>query len=388
MNDTRTPAGMGKAAAAFASRVGAGEPAGGLRLKYVRRIVGVVFLVCGLALAVEAISAYVLYRHYSGLHRGFYPAGSATLALARAMKARADGRHEQVDLSIDRGPLFRSDPVLGYAMFPGSFHITERAGGLSHRFALRVDAQGHRVTSLQPRAAARHLYVTGDSAMFGWGLDDEQTIPWLLQTRLPQFAVVNLSLTSYSTVHAMLQLDRTTPAVAADDIVVLTYHPITNDFNVASSAMLYYLQGGFERQLGDAVLRRDMTVPFASIDGGDALQIHYYAVACALRKSTHGKCEHPALSSTAARQITMRTFDALMAAHPAHFVVAFLSGDDSDPVIAHLRAKGVTIADLRTAAADPDANDEVTIDGHAGPFWHYNLAERLAGELRDAHLVD
>jgi hypothetical protein len=85
-------------------------------------------------------------------------------------------------------------------------------------------------------------------------------------------------------------------------------------------------------------------------------------------------------------QVTIRTFDALMAEHPAHFVVAFLSGDDTDPVIAHLRARGVTIADLRSNPGDPDASDEVSIDGHAGPFWHYNLADRLAGVLHGAHL--
>ena len=392
MNDTGTSAGMRKAAAGIRKpgwrQTRRDEPAGWLHLNRVRRLVVLLLLLGAALLAVEAMSAYVLYRHYSRLHRGFYPAGSATLALARAMKARADGRHEQVELSIDHGPLFRSDPVLGYAMFAGSFHITEKAGGLSHRFALTVDGLGHRVTSRQPNAAARHLYVTGDSAMFGWGLDDEQTIPWLLQSRFPQFNVVNLSLTSYSTVHAMLQLDRTAAPVTADDIVVLTYHPITNDFNVASSEMLYYLERGFERQLGDAGLLRDMTVPFGVINADDTLVVRHYAVACALRKSTVAACEHPAVSATAAMQITMRTVDALMAAHPAHFVVAFLSGEDADPVVAHLRSKGVAIADLRTVPADPDANDEVSIDGHAGPFWHYNLAERLAGALRGAQLVD
>lgn len=351
-------------------------------------MVGLTLLICGAVLTVEATSSYVLYRHYAGLHRGFYPAGSAAVSLAEALKTRAGGRHEHVDLSIDHGPLFRSDPILGYAMFPGKFRITEREGGARHRFRLTVDALGHRVTSFEPKSAARRMYVTGDSAMFGWGLNDDQTIPWLLQTRFPGFEVVNLSLTSYSTVHAKLQLDRTSPAVAADDIVVLTYHPITNDFNVASAEMLYYLEWGFERQLGDASLLRDMSVPFASLGADDALLIQHYALACALHKSTAGDCAHPAQSANAAMQVTIRTFDAVMAEHPGHFVVAFLSGEDSDPVIAHLKARGVTIADLRTTPADPDANDEVSIDGHAGPFWHYNSAERLAEALHGAHLAD
>ena len=360
----------------------------GSRSTRVRNAAAIVLLACTLGLAVETGSSYVLFRHYSRIHRGFSPTGSATLALAHAIKAHADGRHEQVDLSIDHGPLFRSDPIVGYSLYPGSFHITEKAGGMTHRFTLTVDELGHRVTSYQPKAADRHMYLTGDSAMFGWGLDDEQTIPWLVQTRFPRVDVVNLSLTSYSTVQAKLQLDRTTPAVKADDVVVLTYHPITNDFNVASAAMLYYLGAGFERQLGDASLLRDMTVPFAEVGAGNTLIVHHYPVSCALRKSTLGECAHPPLDPGVAMQVTMRTFDALMAAHPAHFVVAFLSGPDADPVVEHLRNAGVTIADLRTDPADADANDEVTSDGHAGPFWHYNSAERLTEALRGAHLLE
>jgi hypothetical protein len=390
MNELRPSVGVSKTAVGIRkqspSRPKTTQNVGWLQLKHMRKVVGVTLLICGVILAVEAVSSYILYRHYSGLHRGFFPAGSAAVSLAQALKARADGHHEHVDLSIDPGPLFRSDALLGYAMLPGRFQITEREGGISHRFSLTVDALGHRVTAFAPKAAARRLYITGDSAMFGWGLDDEQTIPWLLQTRFPGVEVVNLSLTSYSTVHAKLQLDRTSPAVTADDIVVLTYHPITNDFNVASAEMLYYLEWGFERQLGDASLLRDMTVPFATIGAGDTLTIHHYAVACALHKSTTGECAHPAQTPSVAVQVTIRTFDALMAEHPAHFVVAFLSGDDTDPVISHLRARGVTIADLRSNPGDPDASDEVSIDGHAGPFWHYNLADRLAGVLHGAHL--
>jgi len=362
--------------------------AGWLQLKYLRKLLRLMMLVCGVILAIEALSSYVLYSHYSRLHRSFYPTGSATVTVALALKAHAQGRHELVDLSIDRGPLFRSDPVLGYAMYPGTYHITEKSRGLSHRFGLTVDSLGHRVTSYAPNGAARHhLYVTGDSAMFGWGLDDEQTIPWLLQARFPQWDVVNLSLTSYSTVQAKLQLDRSSPAVTADDVVILTYHPITNDFNVASSAMLFYLDEGFERQLGDAQLLRGMTVPFGSLGPGNALVIHHYEVACALRKSTLGDCAHPAQSEREAMQITIRTFDALMAAHPAHFVVALLSGGDSDAVIDHLKNKGVIIADLRTESGDPDANDEVSVDGHAGPFWHYSSADRLASALQGVGFV-
>jgi len=361
---------------------------GWLHLKRRPKALQVVLLAAVVVAGSELSSSYFLYRHYAGLHRSFSPDGSAAVMLVLGLKARLDGRREQFDLSIDHGPLFRSDPIFGYAMYPGAYHITEAGGGQSHRFNLTVDALGHRVTSYQPILRPRRMFFTGDSSMFGWGLDDEQTIPWLLQTRFPGFEVVNLSLNSYSTIHARLQLDRASPAVAADDLVVLTYHPITNDFNVASSTMIYYLKSGFERRLGDADLMRDMALPFGSIDARNSLGVGYYAMSCSLRVSDRAGCNHPEVGPREAGAVTQRAFDLLMAAHPAHYVVAFLSGVDSDPVIAHLRSEGVAIADLRTASGDPDATDEVFSDGHAGPFWHHNTAERLADALRSAHFVD
>lgn len=362
--------------------------ANGFHFKRLRTVVGWVLLVCAVLLAVEAGSSYVLYRHFARLHKPFSPDGSAIAALVKALKAKAQGQHRKADLSIDHGPLFRIDPVLGYSLNPGTYHITEQNGGTSHRFRLTVDQLGHRVTAYWPSAAVRRMFIEGDSAMFGWGLDDEQTIPWLLQARFPQFDVVNLSLTSYSTFQAKLLLDRASPVVTPDDIVVLTYHAMTNDFNVASPEMLFFMEDGFERQLGDAALVQGMTVPYGSIDAGNELVMRRYAMDCALRKSNVGDCYHPALSVRASMQVTIRAFDSLMAAHPSRFLVAFLSGADSDPVIAHLKSKGVAIADLRTDPGDPDANDEVLIDGHAGPFWHYNSAEKLAVALREAHFID
>jgi hypothetical protein len=352
------------------------------------RIISVAVLLAGiLGLGIEASSSYVLYRHFARLDRGFYPAGSATLMLADAVQASLHGRHQQTDLSIDHGPLFRDDPLLGYAIYPGRFDITERNGGLSHRFRLTVDASGHRVTSTAPRAGARRIYVTGDSALFGWGLNDEQTLPWLLQSRFPQDDVVNLSVNSYSTVHAKLQLDGIRPAVTPDDILVLTYHPITNDFNVASATMIFYLKGGFESRLGDPGLLQKMILPYGALDGSQ-LAIRRFPVDCALRNDRVGSCDHPAVTAAEAGEVTIRVFDAIMAEHPGHFVVAFLSGEDTDPVVVHLRAKGAIIADLRIATRDPQATDEVTIDGHAGPLWHYIAAERLAAALHTAHLAD
>jgi hypothetical protein len=360
-----------------------------VELKRIQKIVGLGVLAAVVILGVEAISSYVLYRHFSNLHRSFYPNGSATVALFHRLVVKASGRqHDEVGLSLDHGPLFRADKDLGYTLYPGSYRITERRDGLSHRFNLTVNERGERITAGHASGASKHIYVAGDSATFGWGLDDEQTIPWLLQTRFPQYAVTNLSLTSYSTIHSLLQLRHVFPKITADDVVILTYHPITNGFNVASPDMVRYLKAGFEHQLGDADLVRNMVVPYGSVDSNGELAIAQYSMACGQPDSAPPGCPQRPASAQEASLVTEHAFDAILAAQPGHVVVAWISGSDADPVILHLRSKGVVIADLRTASSDPDALDEVAIDEHAGPFWHRMFADGLGDTLRSANLVD
>ena len=348
-----------------------------------RKLFGWVLLGFVLMAGTEGVCSYVLYRHYAHIHRAFSPSGVAVVQLAGLLLGKAEGRRaDEPDLSIDHRPLFRADATLGYTLYPGTYQIVERLNGMSHRFMLNVDASGHRSTSFQHSAAARRIFIAGDSALFGWGLDDDQTTAWLLQTRFPQFDVVNLSLTSYSTIQSMLQLSNVVPAVTAEDVIVLTYHPITNTFNTAGLETIAYLKAGFEHQLGDAELAKKMTIPYAVLAADGHLTIEHLDIPCGPSQPEARPCNPPKLNSEDAGRVTELAFDAIMAAHPAHFVIAFLSGVDSDPVLAHMRSKGATIVDLRVNSGDPDANDEQQVDGHSGPFFAHWVAERLADALK------
>jgi hypothetical protein len=362
-----------------------------VELSSIQKAVGIVVVVAIAALAVESFSAYVLYRHYARLEHPFYPAGSATLELARNVAAKAEGHPgDEVVVTIDHGPLFRANTILGYSMYPGTYRITERRYHQSHVFDLTVDEHGRRITSATAKTGTRRIYLAGDSAMFGWGLNDDETMAWLLQSRFPNYDVENLSLTSYSTVQTLLELEHADPKVAPEDTVVIAYHPpLTNDFNVASDEMLFFLRTGFEHQLGDDDLVHHMVIPFGTIDAQGKLEIQHYAVvACARPAAPASECPPRQLAPDQSNLIAERAFDAVLAAHPGHVVIALLGGEESDPVLEHLRSSGVMIADLRREKSEPDATDAVTIDQHAGPFWHHSLAERLGNYLDQMHLVN
>jgi len=337
--------------------------------------------------AIESTSSYVLYRYYSSTKNDFRPMGSATLVLIERLLMAAHRERRRVVLSIDHGMLFGADDTLGYRLLPGDYQVTERFDNLVHEFHIKVNDQGHRVTSYVPVHAEGRILFTGDSSIFGLGVDDEQTIPWLMQTRLPNYEVVNLSVSSYSTIQALLQLRQMAPAVGKGDIVLLVYHPVSNGFNVESLAVLETIRTGFELQLGDPAQMRHANIPFGTIDDRGALSIRRVELFCQPGQGDRN-CVHPDQDKQTITRITELAFDEILALNQGQTAVLFVSGVDSDPVIAHLRAKGVLILDVRTSGKDPEDSDLVPTDGHAGPFWHHAMYLRLMQALQSHHIVD
>ncbi len=277
--------------------------------------------------------------------------------------------------------------MLGFSMHPGRYRVTETFDSLTHVFDLNVDEEGRRVTSYQPAKATKRLIITGDSGLFGWGLDDEETMPWLLQTRLPDYRVLNLTLTSYSTLQALLQLRRLSPPLGPDDVLVLEYQPITNAFNVADARLLAPLKYGFEMQLGNSARMRTMNIPYGAVDARGAFSIRRIDLSC-VDDPNRADCVRPAVDETAARRVTEGAFDEILALHPGRVVVAFLKGPDDDPVISHLRDRGVTVADLRSRDGYPDFADVIRTNSHLGPFWHHQIYVLLLDALVREHIVE
>jgi hypothetical protein len=349
-----------------------------------RKLLLVVIAVPIGALAVESFSSYVIYRNTSRVEKSFHPHGSATVALLRLISYKFEGR--KVVVWADHGPLFYPDPLLGFAVHPGQYEINERFDGQRHRFQLTINDAGLRATSYSPTQASRRIYITGDSGIFGWGLDDEETVPWLLQGRLPQYEVVNWSLTRYSTVHALLQLQQTRARIGPEDVVVLTYHPTDVETNVAMPAIFRDFSDGLEAQLADARFVAAIDYPFGAFDNQGRFVIRRTKLSCFLRAAV-ADCGQVNLDQKAAMRVTERAFDEIIALHAGRLLVAVVGGSGSDPVISYLRAKGVLIADVTPHANEPESKDEIATDTHGGAFWNHFMFTRLLSALQSTQLI-
>ena len=349
-------------------------------------LIVVVGAIVGLT-AIELFSSYVYFHRYVGDYQGIHPSGSMAAAMIGRAYDKIRGINHHVKMSIDHGPLFAASDTLGFTILPGRYKVIEHFEGRKHVFDLTVTDAGRRASSYAPVKSSKRLLITGDSALFGWGVDDEGTVPWLMQSRLPDYEVLNLSLNSYSTVHALLQLQQVVPQIGPDNIVVLEYHPATNAFNVAETEFLRNFLGGYELQLGDTAQLRAMKVPFGMIDAEGRFSVGRIRLSCAVEAPTP-ECHHPNVSVDVERQVTERAFDEIIALNIRHLVVALISGPDDDPVIVHLRSRGLTIADLRTVDGVPEDQDVIPTDKHSGPFWHRQAYGLLLQALQHSQLVN
>lgn len=131
------------------------------------------------------------------------------------------------------GHFFTKHPTLGYSHIPGKFTVTL---GADYSFrvthlpnTLRVT---HPIGSYGTSRPMGEIWIFGCSITHGWSLDDEQTYPWLLQERLPDYEVVNFGVSGYGTTHSLLQFKEALQA-KRPKVAVLAYgdlHDIRNTF--------------------------------------------------------------------------------------------------------------------------------------------------------------
>jgi hypothetical protein len=78
------------------------------------------------------------------------------------------------------------------------------------------------------------LWIFGCSMTYGWSLNDDETYPWLLQERLPQYDVVNFAVPGYGTTHSLIQFRDALAAGAAPKVAILAYAKFHDQRNTFS----------------------------------------------------------------------------------------------------------------------------------------------------------
>jgi len=134
---------------------------------------------------------------------------------------------------VPGGRLFMPHPTLGYTGLPGTY-VATMPTGYSYRVThlpsgLRITHPLHSYAALQKP----EIWIFGCSNTYGLTLNDEETFPWLLQERFPEYEVVNFGMNGYGTTHSAMHF-REALKSKTPKVVILAYAGFHDDRNTLS----------------------------------------------------------------------------------------------------------------------------------------------------------
>lgn len=165
---------------------------------------------------------------------------------------------------IPGGKLYNKNSLLGFVPIAGKYTVVYPD---NFKYALTYLPNLTRITQpLENYSKTEHkpeIWIFGDSFVNGQSLNDNQTFPWILQEKFPQYRIVNYGVGGYSTVQSLLQfkeaLKTKIPAV-----VILGYSDFLDQRNIFSRS--WRKAESLVNKLGQ------VSQPYATIDANGKLK--------------------------------------------------------------------------------------------------------------------
>ena len=178
-------------------------------------------------------------------------------------------KRSRPDIQVEPGgKYFQKDEELGYKHLPGTFKITLKKTFTfvtTHRQdTLRIT---HPVAQDALYAPKEKIWILGCSITHGWSVNDNETYPWLLQEKIPQYEVINFGVSGYGTIHSLIQLQRALKTMRKPKLVILTYASFHDSRNTFSRLR--------RRIVSEWNFLGPLTQPYASLDSQGKLVIHH-----------------------------------------------------------------------------------------------------------------
>ncbi|MCZ6783311.1 MAG: hypothetical protein O7G30_08380 [Proteobacteria bacterium] len=321
--------------------------------------------------------------------------GVLTLVLVAAeVVARAAGyqpfRLVPLDILIEPGGRYQQrDPVLGFRHLPGRYRITFPNGKVWNLHHREDTLRATRPVESDDGAAYRpQLWLFGCSFVHGWGLEDDETLPWQLQERLTEFDVVNFGVGGYGTWQSFLQYQDALRTRRPPAIAVLGYAGFHDERNTRSRrwrrATYHYDQDG------------DAAYPYLRLDADGRLDRHFdearYTEFALLRRSAlmnladsaYSAVEDRLLESHRVSEMIIDQFAEESRNRSIVFAVVGISrGPRTRAMLDYATRAGLPASDIAADLSKPGY--AILYDGHPSALANRVQAARLASFL---HVVD
>ena len=137
-------------------------------------------------------------------------------------------------LAKNEPAMFEPDPVLGWKAKPGKFQIDPYSSE-GHETHYTILGDGSRATSKNQQSNSYDLVFLGGSFTQGFGVSDEDTFAWKLQSRFPSLQIGNFGVGGYGTYQSLLLLKNLYRQNMKPAIVIYGFMPFHEERNIANS---------------------------------------------------------------------------------------------------------------------------------------------------------
>ena len=298
---------------------------------------------------------------------------------------------EPDDITVEPGGrFFQKHPVLGYSPLPGRFKVI-----LKKQFEFNVThlPDGLRIThplKTYPGSAERpQIWMFGCSYTYGWSLNDEETYPWLLQERFPEYEVVNFGVPGYGTIQSLLQfksaLEDATPQIA-----ILAYASFQDERNT-------YIR---DRRKTTARWNKlgPLVQPYARLDNEGKLRyleanlgyqefplmrqsalIHYFEILYNKLERRWAQCDAVTL------KLILEMAEMANKANVVFIVAGISEHPDTREMLSVLHNQGVQTVDIAMDLSRPGYTN-FPYDTHPSALAHVEFADKLEKYLKERFL--
>lgn len=322
----------------------------------------------------------------------YYPLATALILSAAEGAARILGHRPSAtrkpDIVVEPGGrLYSAHPTLGYTPLPGRFKVT-LAG--SYSFNITNLPSTLRVTSPlgdPPGKAKKEIWIFGDSVTYGWSINDEDTYPWLLQEKLPDYKIINFGVSGYGTLQNLIQLREALKNGTNPKVVVLAYASWLDVRNTSIRSR--------RKLLAPAASLGPVNQPYARLDSNGKLNVfidtaeyrefplvRYSAFLNTLEES-YDRYEERHSQSHEITKAIIKEFADLCKTHGIELIVAGLTSDGTTlDMFRYCNGEGIKTVDIWVDFLNIKENSNLPYDSHPSAVAHRQYAQKLEQFLR------
>lgn len=277
-------------------------------------------------------------------------------------------------------PFFVEDSLHGYRVNPGKYSMTiaKRDNGKQRlfKYGVTINDQQQRNIGAADSPFSRRVMIFGDSWIFGYGVNDEQTFTYQLQQSDRRSKYHMFAMPGYSLSNSYLDFQKVKGLLGKNDVVVLGYADFYKIRHVAAPSRIR--ENGNPNKI---MLNPKIKQLRAGLDSSKNLVFDYVPVFCAF---AGGYCDTADPTPEYMNEVTLKLINSIAQQTEAKVYMLHFKGVKSDPILKQLEAK-VKLVSVLPEDFDYDMQDHIMdYDHHPGPYWHYAVYTKLSEFLGKA----